>query len=133
MRSRTEIANRLTQLKPGTPEYKFLYKALSLSDRDLQALVAVNYNTAVSRACIHQPIRNFLAVLTEALWVYQKDVDINKLAWFQFGAPRLKVIAKELEFLALGYTRNSVLERMAAGKKCQNECPICFLDGYDVD
>ena len=99
----------------------YLYELIKTSESCTNIAIEM-YKKSLHRIRTHRPIRKELDKFETLLWVFNSELDIKTLSWFQFGAPRLKAISEELEFL---WPDDARLRNMVNGKPCEASCIGC--------
>ena len=89
------------------------------------------YENAFVKAVRHQPTMKDVDRFATYAWLAGCDLDVNTLGWFQFGMPRIKSLAKILNFPWPLFNADSQtlikIQRMSNGLPCEKFCIRCHI------
>jgi hypothetical protein len=123
MRTIAEIQHRKSRRDGGC---QILDLALANPNTALLEKLTGLYNKATWQAVNHAPVGHSLLEIEDCLWLMESDLDIRKYAWFQFGVPRLRVVAAEFDLP--WDSNNKVLVKMSHGDPCSPSCFHCLVE-----
>lgn len=128
MRSPDEINARI-QTEPESYNVPLLYEGL-LEDVELIAFMLTEaYESGFLNALRHRPNGENVDKLATLAWLAGSDLNVAELPWIQFGMPRIRRLAKELNlpWTPTGDHQVTLLKakRMSNGLPCTEGCYLC--------
>lgn len=129
MRSPDAIDARL-QSEPEIHNRVILSRALDNPNVEHLALhLSETYEKAFLNALRHRPNGKHVDQFSTFTWLMGSDLNVADTPWLQFGMPRIRRLAKELNlpWIPIGNEETKLkAKRMSNGLSCQERCFLCF-------
>lgn len=132
MRSPQEIWNKI-ETEPEKYNMLLLHQGLEQKVDHLASLVSNIYEEAFINALRHRPNGKLVDKFATLTWLAGSDLIVAEVPWLQFGMPRIRRMAKELNLPWIPTGDNELTlnraKRMANGLPCTPKCVRCHYRG----
>lgn len=128
MRSPDAINERL-QVESESHNVILLYLGLNQNVNEIASMLSETYLEAFQNALRHRPNGTHVDKLATLAWLAGSDLNVADVPWMQFGMPRIRRLAIELQLPWVPVVSRTTLQkatRMSNGLPCEDRCFHCF-------
>lgn len=128
MRSPEQIRNKIEQ--EDEPYNQVLLNiGLTQDLNQIALMLGDTYEKAFLNALRHRPNGELVDKFATLTWLVGSDLIVAELPWIQFGMPRIRRMANELNLPWIPIGDNKTMrqaKRMSNGLPCTEKCVRCF-------